>query len=295
MSDFGNLFGHLRPPHCYPTTQPYWKTSVWWCHSTAEPGFSMSCGYGPKALLRFTGASWFLLLCFPASHLCTLLLCSMTAVTDILPNFLSVLDFAYSVSCPWNVVSPSPLILLCGYFFFFLVGVQEAHRNLFPSSSYAFHSSFISCGFGSQFSCWQLLTFKPYLLSIYCRGRQWVCLFIYVAVTTVSFLGGLMPTSNDPGAPCSQLFWPLLSSFLSFMLFVFLSRNALCKVHPARGLADSCLWALFFHAGPTPYHVLEADLMGSSAVSLGVSLFSLLFRGLFACPLELRTAELLST
>lgn len=190
-----------------------------------------------------------------------------------------------------------PHLLYCcvDTFFFFLVGVQEAHRNLFPSSSYAFHSSFISCGFGSQFSCWQLLTFKPYLLSIDCTGRQWVCLFIYTAVTTVSFLGGLMPTSNDPGAPCSQLFWPLLSSFLSFMLFVFLSRNALCKVHPARGLADSCLWAPFFRAGPTRYHVLEADLMGSSAVSLGVSLFSLLFRGLFACPLELRTAELLST
>lgn len=84
----------------------------------------MSCGYGPKALLRFTGASWFLLLCFPASHLCTLLLCTMTAVTDILPNSLSVLDFVYSVSCPGNVVnnvvSPSPPILMCGYWFYFV-------------------------------------------------------------------------------------------------------------------------------------------------------------------------------
>lgn len=79
------------------------------------------------------------------------------------------------------------------------------------------------------------------------------------------------------------------------MLFVLLSLNALCNVHPARGLADSSLWALSFHSGPTPYHVLEADLMGSSAVSLGVSLFSLLFSELLACPLELRRAELLST
>lgn len=94
-----------------------------------------------------------------------------------------------------------------------VVGVQEAHRNLFPSSSHAFHSSFISCGFGSQFSCWQLLTFKPYLLSIYCRGRQrCVCSSTRLSQLSASWvvwcllpatLGLSAPRSSDHSCPHS--------------------------------------------------------------------------------------------